>query len=68
MVQELAARFKEKTVSIRCADLLGLTDKDRIVSNPEECTAQYYAKRTCVEMVRRAATIWGDFLEKEHKL
>ena len=68
LVQELAARFKEKTGSIRCADLLGLTSKDRIVSTPEERTAQYYAKRPCVEMVRLAATIWGDFLEKEHKL
>lgn len=29
LVQELAARFKEKTGSIRCADLLGLTSKDR---------------------------------------
>lgn len=68
LVQELAARFKEKNGSLRCADLLGLSSKEKIVSTPEARTPQYYAKRPCAEMVRTAAAIWGDYLENEHKL
>lgn len=68
LVQELAARFKAESGSLRCADLLGLSEKDPIVSTPEARTRQYYAKRPCAKMVETAAAIWGEFLEKEGKL
>lgn len=68
LVQELALKFKEATGALRCADLLGLSKKEPVVATPEARTAQYYIKRPCVKMVEIAATIWGDFLEKEGKL
>lgn len=68
LVQELAAKFKEATGTIHCAELLGLSKKEPVVATPEARTAQYYAKRPCAKMVEIAATIWGDFLEKEGKL
>lgn len=68
LVQELAEKFKAETGALRCADLLGLSKKDPIVSTPEARTPQYYAKRPCAKMVETAATIWGNFLEKEGKL
>lgn len=68
LVQELAGKFKEECGSLRCADLLGLSKKEPIVSTPEARTPQYYAKRPCARMVETAAKIWGDFLENEGKL
>ncbi len=68
LVQQLAEKFKEKTGTLRCRDLLGLSSKEPIVSMPEERTSQYYAKRPCVKMIELAATIWGNYLEDEKKL
>ncbi len=64
LVQELAAEFKKRNGGLRCADLLGLPNKEPIVSTPEERTAQYYKKRPCVQMVEEAARIWAEYLEK----
>ena len=68
LVQELATKFKAECGSMRCADLLGLSKKEPIVSTPEARTPEYYAKRPCPKMIETAARIWGDFLEKEGKL
>lgn len=68
LVQELAAKFKEETGALRCADLLGLAKNTPIVPTAEARTPQYYAKRPCARMIETAATIFGDFLEKENKL
>lgn len=68
LVQELAGKFKEECGALRCADLLGLSKTEPIVSTPEARTPQYYAKRPCAHMVETAARIWGDFLENEGKL
>ncbi|WP_083580460.1 C-GCAxxG-C-C family protein [Bacteroides ilei] len=68
LVQELAAKFKEETGALRCADLLGLAKNTPIVPTAEARTPQYYAKRPCTRMIETAATIFGDFLEKENKL
>ena len=68
LVQELAAKFKEETGALRCADLLGLAKNAPIVPTAEARTPQYYAKRPCARMIETAATIFGDFLEKENKL
>lgn len=64
LVQQLAKTFKEETGSLRCADLLGLSKTEPVVSTPEARTTQYYAKRPCAKMVETAATIWADYLEK----
>ena len=64
VVQELAEEFKRRNGALRCADLLGLSQKEPVVSTPEARTAQYYAKRPCVKMVEEAARIWCEFLEK----
>ena len=62
LVQELAAKFKEENGALRCADLLGLSKKEPIVSSPEARTSAYYAKRPCAKMVETAARIWADYI------
>ena len=64
LVQELAEEFKRRNGALRCADLLGLSQKEPVVSTPEARTAQYYAKRPCVKMVEEAARIWCEYLKK----
>lgn len=67
LVQELAEEFKKRNGALRCADLLGLSKKEPVVSTPEARTEQYYAKRPCVKMVEEAAKIWSEYLEKQNK-
>lgn len=67
LVQELAEKFKQRNGALRCADLLGLSRKDPIVSTPEARTDQYYAKRPCVKMVEEAAKIWSEYLKNHSK-
>ena len=69
LVQELAEEFKLRNGALRCADLLGLSKKEPVVSTPEARTDQYYAKRPCVKMVEEAARIWCEYLQnRESKL
>ena len=68
LVQQLAGLFHQENGALRCADLLGLSKKEPIVSTPEVRTSQYYSKRPCVKMVESAARIFGDFLEREGKI
>lgn len=68
VVQELAEEFKRRNGALRCADLLGLSQKEPVVSTPEVRTAQYYAKRPCVKMVEEAARIWSEYMEKCQKV
>lgn len=63
VVQELAEEFKRRNGALKCADLLGLSQKEPVVSTPEARTSQYYAKRPCVKMVEEAARIWCEYLE-----
>lgn len=65
VVQKLAEEFKQRNGALKCADLLGLSKKDPVVSTPEARTAQYYAKRPCAKMVEEAARIWCEFLERQ---
>lgn len=67
VVQELAEEFKRRNGALRCADLLGLSKKEPIVSTPEARTTQYYAKRPCIKVVEEAARIWCEYLEKQEK-
>lgn len=68
LVQELAEEFKKRNGALRCADLLGLSKTEPIVSTPEARTNQYYAKRPCSKMVEEAARIWCEYLEKHPKV
>ena len=63
VVRELADRFRRENGSIICGELLGLGRKQE-GATPAERTADYYAKRPCPELVRSAARIFADFLEK----
>ena len=65
VVQKLAEEFKQRNGALKCADLLGLSKKEPVVSTPEARTTQYYAKRPCAKMVEEAARIWCEFLEKQ---
>ena len=67
LVQELAEEFKRRNGALKCADLLGLSKKEPVVSTPEARTNQYYAKRPCVKMVEEAVRIWCEYLEKQAK-
>ena len=67
LVQEQAEEFKKRNGALRCADLLGLSKKEPVISTPEVRTDQYYAKRPCVKMVEEAAKIWCEYLESHRK-
>ena len=64
LVQELAKEFIERNGALKCADLLGLSQKEPVVSTPEARTEKYYAKRPCAKMVEEAARIWCEYLDK----
>lgn len=68
VVQDLAARFSEINGSIVCAELLGLREKKDMgvgsPTQPQERNSEYYKKRPCVEMVRTAARLFGEYLEQ----
>ena len=64
-VQQLAEEFKKRNGALKCAELLGLSKKEPVVSTPEARTPQYYAKRPCVKMVEEAARIWCEYLENQ---
>ena len=56
LIQELAAKFREKSGSIICRELLGL----RAAENspvPEERTAEYYSRRPCAKYIMSAIEI-----------
>lgn len=63
LVQELAAKFREKNGSIKCSDLLGLSKEHPITYISQERTSDYYKKRPCPQIVEEAAKIWVEFLQ-----
>ena len=69
VVQDLAAKFAQINGSIVCAELLGLREKRQSgigsPTAPQERNAEYYKKRPCVEMVRSAATLFGEYLNTQ---
>ncbi len=67
MIQELAARFKERSGgSIVCKELLGL---ERPEGTPvaSQRTAEYYQKRPCPDLVEMAADLIEEYIEKHSK-
>lgn len=63
LVQKLAEEFKQRNGALKCADLLGLSTNEPVLSTPEARTSQYYAKRPCVKMVEEAVRIWCEYLQ-----
>lgn len=59
-VQLLAGRFKDRTGSIICRELLGAEGKDSSPT-PKERTDSYYHKRPCVKMVELAAAVLEEY-------
>ena len=55
LVQDLAAKFKEKHGTIICRELLGIEGSDNPI--PSKRTEEYYAARPCESFVRTAAEI-----------
>ena len=66
LIQNLAQKYKEQNGSTICKNLLGLS-KPEATPVPQERTADYYKKRPCAELVRDAAKILDEYMEK-HKL
>lgn len=72
-VQTLAEAFKQQTGSLICKELLGLNKQRKdgtlepvvICAKPDERTAEYYAKRPCLNMVETAVRLYCRFLQKE---
>ncbi len=60
-IQELSVRFEDANGSIICRELLGL-DRKKDSPIPEERNSEYYLKRPCSELSRRAAEIIEGFL------
>lgn len=63
-VQELAGAFRRQNGSILCRELLGL-EKPEGTPCPEPRTEEYYQKRPCPELVRRAADLLDEYLNRE---
>lgn len=61
LVQQFAEEFKKRNGALRCADLLGLSKKEPVVSTPEARTDAYYKKRPCARMIENAARIWVEY-------
>lgn len=65
IVQNLAEQFKAINGSITCSELLKLRAGTPVVSEAEQRTPEYYAKRPCVKMVETAATLFAEYLESK---
>ena len=60
LIQDFAARFKEKNGSIICRELLNGTASNGGI--PEERTPEFYQKRPCASLIRQAAEILDEML------
>ena len=62
IVQQLAAEFVKRNGSMKCGELLGLDKSEKITSQAEGRTPEYYKKRPCVKIVEEAAKIYAEYL------
>ena len=66
IVQELCAKFQAETGSLICAELLsGMKVPVEVGGVAEACTAEYYRKRSCADMVALAAQIVEEYLQEQ---
>ncbi len=61
-IRGLCDAFRDETGSIICRELLGLAPKQTDSPVSEACTAAYYQKRPCAELVALAAKILSENL------
>ena len=70
VVQDLAAKFRDINGSIICAELLGLREKKDTgigsPTQPQERNEEYFKNRPCVEIVRTAAQLFGEYLNTKN--
>lgn len=68
LVQQLAAKFREKNGSIICRELLKMGAKTDSVENPRpsDRTEQYYKKRPCGRLCGDAARIVAQYIEENN--
>ena len=66
LVQDLAARFKQETGSLICAELLGLKPGVKEGTMPSARTNEYYRKRPCVGMVGLGCRIYAEMLNERN--
>ncbi|MBQ9118534.1 MAG: GNAT family N-acetyltransferase [Lachnospiraceae bacterium] len=66
MVQQLAGVYRAENGSIICRELLGLDKNgqkaDTSVTTPDARTEEYYRKRPCIQLIRRAAAMAEEML------
>ncbi len=67
LIQDIAARFKDKNHSIICRELLELSEKHSIPM-PDKRTKQYYADRPCEKFVSDAADIIDNFITEKKSI
>jgi C_GCAxxG_C_C family probable redox protein len=67
LIQDIAARFKEKNLSIICRELLDLSETHSIPM-PDRRTEQYYADRPCEKFVSDAAEILDNIIAKNNQI
>lgn len=66
LVQELCGKFKEKTGSLICAELLqGMKVPVQTGGDAEARTSEYYRKRSCGDMVALAAEILEEYMKEQ---
>lgn len=65
VVQQLAEAFKQKFGTLECSELLKLKKGAPLSYEASERTAEYYAKRPCLNQVIAAAKIFAEYLEKK---
>ncbi|MBR0142784.1 MAG: C_GCAxxG_C_C family protein [Clostridia bacterium] len=63
LVQEFAARFRDRNGSIVCRELLAGVDTSP-GPEPQERSDEFYQKRPCARLVRQAAEIAAEMLEE----
>lgn len=63
LIQDIAARLREKNGSIICRELLGL-GKGASAPVPEERTADYYKRRPCEAYICIAAAVIDDIIKE----
>ncbi len=65
-IQELANSFKDRNKTIICRELLGNLADDNCI--PADRTEEYYSTRPCEQIIGDAAEIFGQYLEKHHRV
>ncbi len=64
LIQDIAARFRERNGTIVCRELIGAEANDKSAV-PTDRTADFYKRRPCVELVEIAAEIMDEIIKEK---